>query len=1848
MKKILLLVILTCIMPMNNLFGQSFDALWTEESDALLKDLPETQLKVLQTIEKKALKEQAYGHLLKARLKQARVQAMISPDSLKPAVERLQQQAEATNDAALKAVYYAVLGKIFKSNSSLDDNWRSMANDYFRKAMEHPAELAAVKDDVYKPFVVKTKDSRIYDEDLLSLIGHETRQYQPMYDYYMTTGNRRAQLMSKLYLLQTEEPEGSMPLKDCAYVGRLDSLANAYADLPECGEVAIVRYMFMDSQTDATAAQKEAYIDEAISRWGAWERMNVLRNARRDLTARQFYAELEHKVWIPNQEQRLRLYGLRGIDQLTVKLYKVKVDGNTTLDPNDNFDYEELTPLLKPMPELTMTRTYSGKKDYELYCDTLQMSQLPVGVYMMETETQPETSVSRALFFVSDVRVLVEPLPGNKMRYVAVNATTGMPIAGAKLCLATHYSFSEDDIIDTLTTDANGEYLYTYEEVQRPVCVYATTDTDRACPIMNANDKFHIYDWLRSFDRTDIYTDRAIYRPGQTVHMAAICYTSDNGYEHKVCAGEKVIAVLRDANRKIVDEKELTTDDFGTVSTDFVLPASGLTGLFRVEVDKTAISIRVEEYKRPTFQVEFPKVEQDYKDGDTLTVRASARTYSGVPVQGATVKYKVMRNMAFWWLSYSRYWQEAYLGAGEHNQEVFSGETTTADDGTFEVRMPMVLPQSLHPQFYNFVVKADVTDLGGETHQGQLSLPLGNRNGVIVADLPEKVLAEDMTKMKLHMLNAAGNDVNATLRYQIDGGKWLTAPSNTPIELPRLKSGKHELKVEYEDKKHEQEFVVFSLQDKRPATETDDWFYVSAKQFPNDGKPVSIQVGSSKQVHIVYSIVAGNDIIEQGAIDRNNELINRKLTYKPEYGNGLSISYAWVRDGKTYTHSMQIRRPLPDKQLTMKWETFRDRLKPGQQEEWTLSVQYPTNKAQGSMPQTQLLATLYDKSLDQISEPSGNQRVWKLEPRIWLPMGTLLWHFEEWGKTQCDGYQHEGHLYEKDLSFSHFNEDCFPYPWLSRPRLLYKSTLSRAGRVESAPLLFSAGPIKEVTVASQTATDNSMNASVDKALKGRIAGLDIENAEPEVQIRENLQETAFFYPQLLADSTGRVSLKFTLPESLTTWRFLGIAHTKDMMHGFIDGETVAQKDVMIQPNMPRFLRVGDEGIVSARIFNMTDRELNGTAQLQLLDPESNQIVWTKQTTCLLGANATVAVSFPVDASKLEAYSLLICKMSVSGESFSDGEQHYLPILPNRERVTVTMPFTQNEPGTKVIDLTEMIPADAQQAKLTVEYTNNPAWLMIQALPTLSHPRDDNAISQAASLYANLLGQHIISQNPNAKTVFDLWSREQGNETSLQSNLAKNEELKDLLLTETPWVLDAEHESEQKRLLCGFFDTNTMQQRITSAAEKLGKLQASDGAWSWWPGMRGSVYMTIGISEMLVRLNQMAGPQKETKTMLDGAFRFMGKEMVKMVNEMKKQEKKGVRQHFPSHMALEWLYICALDGRTLPANVQKANSYLKNLLKKDIKKQTIYEKAMSAIVLNSPQYIQSLKEWTVYKEEMGRYYDSPRASYSWRSYRIPTQVAAIEALQRLTPNDRQTIEEMQRWLLQEKRTTCWDTPLNSVDAVYAFLNGNAQALAPQPKTVLSMDGQPLDSSEATAGIGYTKTTLPVAKAGTFKAEKQSTGTSWGAVYAQFMQKTGNISHQASGISLKRELFMAGASTSLPAQHSPLKVGDRIKIRITIEADRDYDFVQVTDKRAACLEPVQQLSGYRHGYYCTPKDNTTNYFFDMLPKGKHVIETEYYIDREGHYETGTCSATCAYSPEFRGLTKSQTITVTEKKQ
>ena len=1833
--------------PMN---ADNYTTLWKQADEALEKDLPKTEQQWLGQIMEKARSEKAYGQLLKAELRMSKSLMAVSPDSLLPAVNRLREaEVNARRDEpVLSMVYAAVLGHLYKSYEELGDDHEAISADYFVRSLAQPELLAKYKALDYAPLVVEGKDSRIFYNDLLSVIGFEAGNMELLHSYYEKNGNRPASLITALEILKKNHKPWERDLKASAYVASLDSLAEQYGDLPECGEVAIVRYSMME-QCETTPEERMRYIDNALAKWGSWQRMNQLRNAQMSLTQPSFSAQLGNMVSLPNHQRKLEFNMVRNIGEVKMTVSRLKLDATTELNPSNANHYAKLKAAIERVVQ-TETHSYKNHPSYKEVEDSMFIKGLPVGIYMIEITTDNKNiQPQRCLYYVSDLYVLSQEMPEKKIRYAVVSGTTGQPVAGATLVLKFPQRYDTKKKSEVLTCGPNGEVVYTYTN-NAPEDVRAYTTTDKFLPSTGIWNQFSFYENTRETQYVTLYTDRSIYRPGQTVHVAALAFLNQRGLTTKAMPNKNMRLTLRNANHKVVEEKEVTTDEFGMASADFVLPQNGLNGTYVIQsnVGNGYAHLTVDEYKRPTFQIEFPEVKESYQHGDTVKVKAYAKSYAGVPVQGAKVTYRVDRSQAFWW------WR--FGGDSDANAQLLEGETVTDADGAFTIPMPMMLPESAladrdhTARFYQIKAWAQVTDQAGESHEGEMTLPLGNKNTAISCDVPEKSLREDLKTITFSRHNMAGTVIEGRIKWQIDGGEWHDAEANKPVDISQLplSSGRHEVQAVCENDTVKQTFVVFSLADKRPCIETHDWFYQTSSVFPRDGKPVTIQVGSSDtDTHILYTIISGKRVLESGVIDQSNAILTRQFTYREEYGSGLLLTYAWVKEGQMYQHQTQIMRPLPDKRLILTWKTFRDRLTPGQKEEWTLHIARPD----GTPAKAQLLAAMYDKSLDNILSHG-----WDFSPNIHQNLPSAHWRKGYYGSRHFSGTAPQRYMRVLDLSFNRIDPSLLSMYWYGAVDELKTMSLGSANSSKrllasrsAAPKAIGSFDMQAKEMAAETVAAEEMLADVAFSEPDAGSAASGNNGQ-EQQMRENLNETAFFYPALTTDADGNVAVKFTLPESLTTWRFMGLGHDKEMNYGMLNGEAVAKKDVMIQPNMPRFVRQGDKATLSARIFNTGEQAVSGTARLQLIDPETNKVIDQSTQPVTLDVNSTTTVAF-VCAPKATWPALLIAKCSVEGKTFSDGEQHYLPVLPDVEMVVNTLPFTQNTAGLKEIDLTKLFPQSRSKdhtPKLTVEYTNHPAWLMIQALPSVAARNDKDVISQATAFYANSLGAFIMKQNPTIKGTIEQWQQELGTETSLMSSLQKNQDLKSLVIDETPWVMDADREADQKRQLINYFDDNTLQYRLDKNLQNLRDLQNGDGSWSWWPGMPGNLYMTTAVVKMLTRLNAMTGSQQGTTQMLSSAMQYLGKEMVEEVKQMRKLEREHkVKDLRPSETAVDVLYIWSLANTQLSGKTADARTYLVDHLAKQTHEFTIYGKAVAAVILakngkqqKAAEYLESIRQYSVYQQEKGRYFDTRKAYYSWRDYKIPTEVAAIEALKAIEPNDLQTVEEMQRWLLQSKRTQAWDTPLNSVDAVYAFLNGRTEMLQTKEPSVISLNGKPMDMPKATAGLGYVKTSASGNNLKTLSVRKTSDGTSWGAVYAQFMQPVTEIQSAAAGITVKRELL--AADTQKPIGKA-LSVGDKIKIRITITAERDYDFVQLIDKRAACMEPVEQLSGYHWGYYCSPKDYTTNYYFDRLSKGKHVVETEYYVDRQGTYATGTCTVQCAYAPEYTAREAAHTIVV-----
>ncbi len=1842
MKKLLSIIAISLLLAIE-LPAQTFSSLWAQVDKASKQDRPKTTLVALRQVESKAVKEKQYGHLIASLFSQIIYQQQISADSVSNTIARIQTKATQLrkSDRIASLMFYVAMREMENSNGLKIDSL-GLYNAYrgFGKKKEGKSLVAelladktvaaqltrhdAVKD--FTPLVLQREGSRYFNHDLISLIASTLDDYEPLIDYYLQSGNRKAACIASARMLGNSI-DGYRG--DKALVARADYLIALFADLQECGALAIKKYDLMAS-ANFSAEEKVKWIDEALSKWAKWQEIDYLHNERNFLTVPEVRFTLPAQTSRPAQNVMVDLFKVRNISKAQFAITPVRNCPKGVFETvSRTRKYASIKSYLVNSQARKVEKDFGKHPEYEVFKDSVCLGSLPLGTYYVSmTCDGKKYNYTDFLLFVTDLKVISLPLSAKEMRYVVVNATTGKPVPAAKLYVKT----SKNDKETVYTTDSKGECVLGKGSFN--CYVSATKGDDKALLSASIYNNFNsIYRNNGSVVRHNIFTDRGIYRPGQTVHVSLLAYNVTKGVETAVEAGQNVKVSLYDANYNSIGEATVMTNEYGVAATEFTLPEKTLSGLFHIRTASGSESFRVEEYVRPTFEVSIPRPKVNYRQGDTITVKGAAKAYSGAPLGNARVVYNVKRQQSWWWRM-----------TGEGNNVLLSDTVTTDMQGNFEIRMPMLMPEDnasdeakqagrwwiCPPRFYDIVAEATVTDIAGESHSASLSLPISNRESILTSNLKEMMLRDSVNTFTFTRRNQAGTEIEGIVSVAVDGRKISDAEVGKAFTLPRnLASGVHSLLAICEKDTIKQSFVIFSMDDKRPVISTPDWYYLSSNRFSSEkGNPVYVQFGSSKRdSYAYYALFSGDKVLESGAVKIDSSLVTRQFEYKAEYGDGVCLSLAWVRDGVLYEHSATITKPLVDKSLSMKWTTFRNRIQPGQRETWTLSV----TDSEGKPADANVMATLYDKSLEAITPFS-----WHFSDPRHIYVASQSW---QTAKSFPDNFH--GYATFKRRDYTSLAFDVFVRKYLSFGCFFCIEEVSRPLMRSSAKLSAGVNNMGMVLMAKKEMAAPIIERHSEVELEDAAETVE-EQIGKDVALREKLGETAFFLSDVRTDADGVATLSFTLPESVTTWRFLAFANDKNMRFGMMKDEVVAQKQLMIQPRMPRFLREGDKCSVPASIANLTEKVLDVKVRLTLLDAETGESVAIYNNKVEVKPGESSAVNFDIDSKGLEG-KMLVAKWIADAGTFSDGEQHYLPVLSAKELMLDTRTFVLQSPGEKEVEIKSMLPLNAEKARLSLEYTDAPEWLLIQSLPQIADASDDNAISLVASYYANTLASHIAKSNPDIAETVREWTQDY---SSLESPLDKNEELRHTILAETPWVVDADSETAQRKMLYRLFDASLLASRQAFALQHLKALQLADGGFSWWKGMESSRYMTVAVTQTLLRLQTMVGEGNAYDGIITNAFRYLDKEIAKDVKYMKEAKRKK-NEPWLSSFDLDYLYCRAIYNGKMSASVKADIDFMMAYIVKNTRYLDMQSKAGAAIILSrfgnkkaADEYLQSIIEHTVYKEDMGRYFDSYRAAYSWADYRIPTQTSVIEAIKALRPEQRQTISEMQRWLLQSKRTQAWDTPVNAINAIYAFF-GPDFALRHGMQAEISLGTKILEPDTYASALRYEKVSVPLDEYSAFsplssavapklKIDKKSDGESWANVYLQYVVPASDAKDAANGISIRREL-----------SSKALKVGDKVTVTITITADRDYDFVTVTDHRPACLEPVKQLSEYRNGCYQVMRDSQSQYHFSKMAKGKHVITTEYYVSRAGDFTAGTATVQCAYAPEFAGRTAGKTI-------
>ena len=1877
---LIVLLVMSVFAPMQ---AQTYDNLWKELEVLERKDLPKSVISEAMKIYDKAKAEQNVPQMMKAYLTAMQYRSLLTPDSLKVDMNGLEQWASQTGSMEDKAILYSILGEM----TMPADVKKGLG--YLQASLKDKDRLLLIPVEKLRPMVrVGEASKRYFRDNLYNLLARRAIQIMQQYRWQAAAkANQTNSLPADMTDMDQFVTYQFVPVSDCdltaAVMQTYQSLLKAYDTETEregwlLTGIDALNYLYRNFSGNfsndvcqqelrkwihtypAVKTVPEAYlalaqflqyqnnqverlriVREGIAGYPRYEGINQLKNIEKEILNASL--SLEIATAYPGEQQSVKV-NYKNLTGITLQLYKVNLPVTSAVLQNRTTHFESKYARLQREEHFSLKPT----TDY-LNVDTTLTIQAPqAGIYFLKAVPDGKKGVSDGtLMNVTALKTIYRPLPDGTLELVVVDAVSGQPVSEAEVTIYTEkgggYSPQQTYQADkqgTLKLDFLNSNKYWYN---------AHTAADNAMPILNLWKNDYYYKESKRKEVLQLFTDRSIYRPGQTVYVSGLAYEMEKD-STRVLADKKYTVSLYDANNNETGKVEVRTNGFGSFSGQFVLPSPCLTGYFSLRAADTSVSFKVEEYKRPTFDVTFEPVKVEYQVGDSIEVVGMAKTFAGAPVQNARVHYNISRSYAWVW---------RFMGRGSARWE---GEAMTDADGKFSVPVHFEIDSDRRESplwYYTYNIQADVTDGAGETQQANLSLPLGSTSMVLNMDnLPDNLVKEKKLEIKLTAMNLSGEPVDTPVTYQVvemeeqkdgqekEGRKVLTGTveankSFVPEAIYALPSGNYRLKLSAKDTQGREctaskNFLLFSLNDKRPPFVITDWFYQDGLEF-DAASPATVYIGSSeKNVYLLYDVFAGNKRLESKRIELSDSVVSFRFPYKKEYGDGILVSMAFVKDGRLYSHNARIMKPAPEKKLQLKWTTFRDKLRPGQQEEWKLTVLYPD----GSPAEAEMLATMYDASLDKIY--SAHKLDFGVDFHYVVPL--TYWN---------TSYMRNAYLYVD-----------FPLKRLRAVPLEYSELIiPSTGRMEAmvvgyggSPRATLAGALK---IRGRSAANAVMNqeAVTDMVLQEEMVetsaqekvemGSSEELAETgDIQIRENFAETAFFYPQLRTNEKGEVSISFVLPESLTRWKFMGLAHTRNVDYGKIEATATASKEFMLQPNMPRFVRVGDKANIAASLMNLSDKGVKGTVRMELFNPETEKVFYSQKQKFDVKGGETGHVNFTFEVS--DKYAVMACRMVADGDTFSDGEQRYIPVLTDKQWVTETVPLNVNGEGAHIFSLENLFnkhSKTASEQRLTVEFTAHPAWYAVQALPVVAHPQNEDALSWATAYYAHSLAAYIVKENPRIKQVFDSWKAQGGTKETFMSNLQKNQELKNILLAETPWLAEATNEAEQKQRIATLFDLNTMNSQLAVSVEKLGELQNADGAWSWYKGMQGSRYVTTQVMEMLVRLNALTHQDADSRMqpMIQKGFEYLGKQAAEEYKSMKEAEKKGAVGIRPSEQVLRYLYICALDGKA-PVD-EKVNRYFIDKLSGEGKELTIYGKALGAIILQQSGkvaearlFMQSLMEYSVVTDEMGRYFDTPKARYSWFSYKIPTEVAAMEAIQRIT-KDTKAIDEMKRWLLKQKQTQTWETLIATADAVYALMATGASDLLANTGGVEITLGKEMIRTPVDDAIGYIKKTVigDVMNIKKVRVDKEGTGMGWGAVYAQYLESMDQIGEQGNGLSVSRQLYKGDEALN---ESVPLKVGDKITVRLTVKADRDMDFVQIKDDRAACMEPLQAVSGFRWsnglGYYQATKDASTQFFIDQMRKGTYVIEYQVYVNRTGEYQTGIATVQSAYAPEFGGHT------------
>ena len=1843
-----------------------------------------------------ALKEKSAPLVIKKLIFQMKEQLEKNDDQYPELLKEVENYADTCPDVASTAILHSMLAEMYQ-NYYQRNQWkidqRTQLSDYvpedirewtanlFTNKIREELSLSLRPDSALRATPVG-KFKEILQQGNTSLrptlyeflafraleIQPSDSTYQEVIDFQTEEGRTKEALLTRLDYLRFSYGNKNDQASREIYQTALNSLYQQYEREDFAAEILIAQldliqgsmYRYASNHWDSIRAEEAKLCELGIRRYADYPRTVVLRNRLLELEQPSISVSTDHTVY-PEDALRLKV-SYKNTPQITVRIHESK---QTPLQvATRNYRTKEDARLGKLVKEVTFSLRVSNhytEQDTTLYVPLEQP-----GLYECVTSAPGQQLRVISTVSVSRLAAVYRGLPGYKQEVLVTDLQSGKPVKDATITYYGGNSRQDLQRLGSIRTDANG--LAALPANKQLFAFQATLPGDTSGMLTNLYPVGPEREGDKKPVELSLFTDRGLYRPGQTVYFKGIAYVKESDDPHTV-AGQRYTVILYDTNGKEVTKKECETNEFGSFHGEFLLPQQGLSGTFRLQAGRTNSYIKVEEYKRPTFEVEFQPIREEIAFGDSVTLRGKAQTFSGIALTEGNITWRIIRR--------------PFLFRGFTDTQVANGTTRLDHNGTFQIAFRPEKAENDPPfsHYYTYEVFASVTDSKGETQEGTYHFSVGESSLVLATNLSPQV-AKDSLRIRIdaRTLNGEPTTVDGTFRIielldqrngedltiiegkQITAGHFTSGQTIDSSLLASLASGRYRLYVKANDNQgrpseSQTDFILYSRTDKRPPIFTHQWV-IKEKTDCLPGEEAEILFGTSdKEAYILYEWFKGSQRIHQERIKLSDRNRLFRIPFLPEYGDGIVATFTFIKEGELYVTQVPITRRQPNRQLAVKPITFRDRTLPGSQETW----QFRITDADSALVSAEVLACLYDASLD------------KILPFDWYFSPQRLIHL------QAPRFS-TGSIFTRDFQADYQSITYTTVPEYQYDRLNwfglfdagimirgYGAINSRAALTGSVMMKSAAAP--QAYVADAVLAEPEVQES-QAAVFNQVEEASNDAGTPSVQpnsIRKNFAETAFFYPTLRTNEQGDVLINFTMPESNTTWKLQLLANTTDLKYGQLTEEVVTSKPLMVLPNTPRFLRQGDQVSLSAQVINNSEEELSGRARIELFDPATDEpIVCLSKSqrpfTLLPDSITTVRWTIPVPTQ----VNLMGVRIIADSKQASDGEQQLLPVLSDQVLITESKPFYLGQEKELQIPVAGT-DGGKKLFRLTLELTANPIWYAVQALPTLTEPENDDALSWFAAYYSNTLASYIASANPRIQQVIEQWTAQGGNASTLYSNLEKNTELKNILLEETPWVMDATDETERKRRLALLFDLNRAANARETALHQLLQLQETQGGWSWFKGFPASRTITLSIlqgMERLVHLNAVQYGQAEKEAQIN-ALKFLDRRIQEDYDRLRRNNPDW-QNTWPTPEQVDYLFVRSAY-RDIPeaGGAREAIRFYTRQAEKYWEKYALIQKGEIALLAHrngekavAAEILAWLEKTATTSTEMGMYWANNRRENNYFTSPIDTHCLLMETFAEIAPDSART-DSLKQWLLNQKRTQNWESTPGTVNAIYALLLTGGDWLNDSNVCTVQWGEQTFSTTEGDIATGYLKTTLPTEttqKKNDRNVYIRKTGDTpaWGAVYEQYFQPIRTVEGTKGALWADKKLFIEinnGTNRQLrPVEPGErLHVGDKVIVRLTVRTDREMDYVVLKDLRAGCFEPARQLSGteYKDGirYYRSPKDASEQFFFERLPIGTFVLEYPAYVSRSGEYAGGLSTIQCLYAPEFVSHTAGGTLSVTE---